>query len=341
VVRTAVTFGAVGFVFLQVAEIVLPAFLPGFEADAALRVMVVAFLLLCPVVVALAWVYEMTPRGIEVMDALDADAGRPPPARALPRIALLVFTMSFAGSAGLWWYRTDTAAVEEAQARRAQRQADFMSVALVDRSEPIRSLAVLPFDDFSVVPSADMDAFVAGMHEALILQLSLLGTVGVVSRASTEAYSRQGKSLAGIASDLGVDGIVESSVLRADGRVRITMYLVDASTDRVVWGREYDRGLEDVIALQREVGSEAASEIGALLDAASRGSAGPTVAASVDSGQEFSEGADHSGVPAVKASLDRPTLRLRSPMVGRAAVDEADAEAAAVAASNMEVLLND
>jgi len=211
-----------------------------------------------------------------------------------------------------------------------------MSVALVDRGEPIHSLAVLPFDDFSVVPSADMDAFVAGMHEALILQLSQLGTVGVVSRASTEAYSRQGKSLAGIASDLGVDRIVESSVLRADGRVRITMHLVEASTDRVVLAREYDRALEDVIALQREVGRHAASETGAVLGAASHGAAGPTVAASVGFGAELTEAIGILAAATVRRSLERPTLQLRSPAAARA-----DSEAAAVAAANVELLLND
>ena len=130
---------------------------------------------------------------------------------------------------------------------------------------PIRSLVVLPLDDFSLDPAGTPDPFVAGMHDALVSQLSQLGTVGVISRATAEAYDREGKSLSRIAGDLGVDAVVEGSVLNADGQVRITVQLVSAASDRYVWARDYERALADVITLQREVASAAALEIGALL----------------------------------------------------------------------------
>jgi TolB-like protein len=260
-VRVSIGYGAVGFVALQAAEIVLPAFLPGFEADAALRVVVVAFLVLFPVVVALAWVYEITPQGIRAMEALDAEAGRPPTGSLLPRVALLVFTVLAAGSAGLWWYRTDSAAVDARAAARGSRATPFVSAATTDASGPIRSLAVLPLEDYSPVGDGDGAYFAAGMHEALISQLSQLGTVRVISRTSTEGYQTAGKSLPQVGAELGVDAIVEGSVLRADGRVRITVQLIHAASDSHLWAQDYERDLEDIIALQGEVARAIAGEI--------------------------------------------------------------------------------
>lgn len=263
VVRVAIAYGAVGFVALQAAEIVLPAFLPGFEADAALRVVVVAFLVLFPIVVALAWVYEITPQGVRAMEALDAEAGRPPTGSMVPRLALLGFTVLAAGSAGAWWYRTDAAALDALEQRRAQRSSPFVAAATTDASGPIRSLAVLPLEDYS--EGTDGAYFVAGMHEALISQLSQLGSFRVISRTSTEGFRTEGKSLPQIGGELGVDAIVEGSVLRADGRVRITVQLIHAASDSHLWASDYERELEDIIGLQREVATAIAGEIDATL----------------------------------------------------------------------------
>ncbi len=263
VVRVAIAYAAAGFVLLQTAEIVLPAFLPGFEADAALRIVVVGFLLLFPVVVALAWVYEITPQGIRSMESLDAEAGRQASGRALPRVALLLFAVVTAGGAGLTWFDKEAeelAEVEQAlEARRAARTMPFVSATTTDASGPIRSLAVLPLDDFG---AADEDAwFAAAMHESIISQLSQLGTVRVISRTTVDAYQREGKSVTAVGQDLGVDAVVEGSVFHGDGAVRITVQLIHAASDTHLWARDYERELADVLALQRDVATAIAGEI--------------------------------------------------------------------------------
>ena len=269
VAKVAVAYGAVGFVLLQMAEIVLPAFLPGFEADAALRVVVVAFLLLCPVVVALAWVYEITPQGVRSMETLDAQAGRTPMGGLLPRVAFLVLTALLASTAGLWWYRTDAAALAAAEVQRAQRFASFASTSRAGAAAPatgsIGSVAVLPLDDFSM-SDGDLGArFAAGMHEVLISDLSQLGSLRVTSRTSTEAYSREGRSVRQIGADLGVDAVIEGSVLEANGRVRIVVQLIDVASDTHLWAADFESDLTDVIALQRDVSTEVAAAVQEVL----------------------------------------------------------------------------
>ena len=124
---------------------------------------------------------------------------------------------------------------------------------------PIDSLAVLPFDNLMNDP--EQDYFVAGMHEALITDLAQIGALRVISRTSTIAYRETDKSLPQIASELGVDAIVEGSVLRADGQVRITAQLIEGPTDHHLWAQSYDRELEDVLALLSDVAQAIAAEI--------------------------------------------------------------------------------
>jgi TolB-like protein/tetratricopeptide (TPR) repeat protein len=272
VVRAAIAYAAVVFVVLQAAEIVLPAFLRGTQADATLRVLVVALALLFPVVLVLAWVYEITPQGIRAMTALDAESGRVPVGHLLPRVAFLAVTVLAAGGAGLWWYRTDAESSQQAaESRRRGASTIFQPAATTDASGPIRSLAVLPLENFSPESAGEQDYFVAGMHEALVSQLSQLSTVRVISRTSAAQVERQGKSLPQLGAELGVDAVVEGSVLRADGRVRITVQLIHAASDTHLWARDYERDLVDVIALQREVSEAIAGEIHARLAAREAG----------------------------------------------------------------------
>jgi TolB-like protein len=123
----------------------------------------------------------------------------------------------------------------------------------------ISSLAVLPFDSYSDQPAGDY--FTQGMHEALTSQLGQLDFVRVLSRTSSEQYDPTGKSAPQIGSELGVDALVEGSVLRADGKVRITVQLIEAATDAHIWAGDYERDLVDIIALQREVAQAIVQEI--------------------------------------------------------------------------------
>jgi TolB-like protein/Flp pilus assembly protein TadD len=126
-------------------------------------------------------------------------------------------------------------------------------------SRQIESLVVLPLENLSGDP--EQEYFADGMTEALIANLAKIGALKVISRTSAMRYKDTDKPLPEIAQELGVDGIVEGSVLRAGDRVRITAQLIDAETDQHIWAETYERDLRDVLALQSQVAEAVAQEI--------------------------------------------------------------------------------
>ncbi|MBK5293982.1 MAG: protein kinase [Acidobacteriia bacterium] len=124
----------------------------------------------------------------------------------------------------------------------------------------IESVAVLPFDNLSKDP--DQEFFAKGMTEQLITDLSKIRALRVISRTSVMRYQGAHKPpLPQIASELGVDAIVEGSVMRSGDKVRITAQLIQARGDQHLWAESYDRDLSEVLGLQREVARTIASEI--------------------------------------------------------------------------------
>ena len=121
------------------------------------------------------------------------------------------------------------------------------------------SLAVLPFDNLMNDP--EQDYFVDGMQEALITELSRIGELRVISRTSVMRYRDTEKTAPQIARELNVDALIEGSVLRADGLVRINAQLIDGATDEHLWAEIYDRDLTNVLTLLSEVAIAISDEI--------------------------------------------------------------------------------
>ncbi len=117
--------------------------------------------------------------------------------------------------------------------------------------EVIESIAVLPLQNLMGDPQQEY--FVDGMTDALITELSKIGALRVISRTSVMRYKDSDKALPEIARELGVDALVEGSVLREGGRVRITAQLIGVVPERHLWAENYDRDLGDVLILSSEV----------------------------------------------------------------------------------------
>jgi TolB-like protein len=127
------------------------------------------------------------------------------------------------------------------------------------RSSGELAIAVLPLQNYS---ADSRHAFFAdGMTEALITDLAHIHGLRVMSRTSSMAYKGTTKAVPEIARELGVDLILEGSVVRDEGRVRVTAQLIDAETDRHLWAKSYDRAVRDILSLQAEVATAIAKEV--------------------------------------------------------------------------------
>jgi len=123
----------------------------------------------------------------------------------------------------------------------------------------IRSLAVLPLANRSGDPAQEF--FADGMTDALIADLAQIGALRVISRTSAMRFKGSDRPLPEIARELRVDGVVEGSALLAGGRVRITVQLIEAASDRSLWAKSYERELTDILSLQSEVARAIADEV--------------------------------------------------------------------------------
>jgi serine/threonine-protein kinase len=132
-----------------------------------------------------------------------------------------------------------------------------------EQSEAINSIAVLPLENFSGDP--EQDYFVEGMHEALITDLSKISALKVISRTSVMRYKETEKSMPEIARELDVDALIEGSILRVEGQVRITAQLIHGPSDKHLWAGNYDRDLRNVLALLSEVAQAITGEIEVVL----------------------------------------------------------------------------
>ena len=174
---------------------------------------------------------------------------RAPHARAAAALAALVLALA----AVLIWLVRERTTIQPASA-----------------SGGIRSLAVLPLQNFSGNP--EQDYLSDGMTEALIARLSTIHALRVISRTSAMQFKGTRKSVPAIGKELSVDAVIEGSVLRSGDKIRVTVQLIRADTDEHLWSGTYDRQLQDVLALQSDVTQGIAGHIESAVTGARTGS---------------------------------------------------------------------
>ena len=150
-----------------------------------------------------------------------------------------------------------------------RKPAGPMALARVTPLLSEKSIAVLPFDNLS---KDEENAFFAnGMQDEILTDLSRIADLKVISRSSVMQYkSGVPRNLREIAPALGVVYILEGSVQRAGGKVRVTAQLIDARTDAHVWAERYDRELADVFGIQSEIAERIAAQLRARLSDSER-----------------------------------------------------------------------
>ena len=248
VVRVGVTYGVVGFAAVQAADVLFPRMaLPEWTVALVVGLAVVGF----PVAVGLAWAFDLTPAGVKRTEPLPPPA--PPPA----------LTAAGAGPAA------------PAPAAESAPRA-FVPPASPASGDGRTGVAVLPLANLSGDPANDY--FSDGVTEDILLRLARVRRLRVTSRTSVMQYKGSAKNIRQIASELGVDAVLEGSIRVAGGRVRVVAQLIDAATDGHLWAESYDRDLEDIFAVQSEVAEEIAGALRAELapDEVSRLRGAPT-----------------------------------------------------------------
>jgi adenylate cyclase len=128
------------------------------------------------------------------------------------------------------------------------------------------SIAVLPFANMS--GDSEQEFFVDGLTEDIITELSRRHELFVISRNSTFVYKGQSVNLRETARKLGAQYLVEGSVRKSGGQLRVTAQLIDTATDTHIWAERYDRKLDDVFAIQDELTSAIVATLPGRVEAA-------------------------------------------------------------------------
>ena len=241
VYKVAVAYAVVGWLLVQVTTQVFPIFeIPNW----ALRLIVLAIIIGFPIALVIAWAFELTPEGIKRTEDIDPGVD----SRAKSRAWIYVVIVAALLSISLFFLGRFTASTKQNGATEV----------------PAKSIAVLPFENLS---EEKANAFFAdGVQDEILTDLARIADLKVISRTSVMHYkSGIARNLREIGEQLGVAHVLEGSVQRSGNRVRVNAQLVDARTDRHLWGQTYDRDLADVFAIQSEIARTIADQLQAKL----------------------------------------------------------------------------
>jgi TolB-like protein len=242
VVSTIAAYAAGGFVLLQLAEILLPAFGLG---PGALRVLLALLLTGFPIVVALSWVFDVTMSGIRRTRGPEDEPDAPASAPSALVLSGVMATAVVLGGLG-WWL------VREAESVGAHGVGTTSSI------------AVLPFTDLS--EAGDQQYLGDGLAEEILNVLSGVDGLQVAARTSAFAFRNGTEDVRDIGEKLNVTTLLEGSVRRSGDRVRVTAQLIDTSSGFHLWSRTYDRTMEDLFDIQDEIAGSIAQELVGRLD---------------------------------------------------------------------------
>jgi TolB-like protein/Tfp pilus assembly protein PilF len=232
VYRVALAYAVASWALAQGLAQVLPVFgIPNSVVRVVIALMLVGF----PVVLVLAWLFDVTPQGIRATPAPSVPTRR----RRRNLIILIAIGVLISGAAGFF-----------VLPRVAARKID-------------KSIAVLPFQNLSA--EKENAYFGEGIQNEILTKLAAVRDLKVISRTSTAKYQSKPDNLKAVAQELGVSTILEGTVQRAGDKVRVNVQLIDAHTDTHLWAKSYDRDFKDVLAVESEVAAQIADALKANL----------------------------------------------------------------------------
>ena len=242
-VQWALAYVAAAFALLQGVDIVAQHF--GWPESAS-RYLIIASCIGFFVTLLLAWYHGE--RGVQKVSGTE----------------LLLLALLLAIGGGLLW-KFGPISSPTADAGKSDRGSQPASVSAAEDGVRVddKSIAVLPFENLS--DDKANQYFATGMQDEILTRLAGIRDLKVISRTSTEQYASRPPNLKIVAEQLGVATVLEGSVQRANGKVRINLQLIDARNDSHLWAQNYDRDLKDVFAVQSDVAEKVADALKAKL----------------------------------------------------------------------------
>jgi TolB-like protein len=232
VYKVAVAYGVVGWLVMQVSATIVPALhLP----DGITTAVVVLVLLGFPVALVIAWAFEMTPEGMKRTE--DVGPNEVIPQWSRRKFAALIIVIAISAAALLAF-----------QLLRPKAPAAASAASL---PVPEKSIAVLPFVNMS--SDKENEYFVDGLTEEILNRLAQISALRVPGRTSSFAFKGKNTDLRQIGTELGVAHVLEGSVRKSEGRLRITSQLIRTADGFHLWSQTFDRKLDDVFAIQEEI----------------------------------------------------------------------------------------
>ncbi|MBA3962197.1 MAG: hypothetical protein H0X40_09880 [Chthoniobacterales bacterium] len=237
-VATAYVVGS--WLLVQVATQVLPIFA---IADWIVRLIVVLLIIGFPVVVACAWAFEITPKGIKRGAEV---AQRRTIARRTGRKLVAVVIACAAIAAGLTVSRFITSRPSNA-------------VPSSTAKSDSKSIAVLTFENLSADKTNEY--FVSGMRDEIITSLARVRDLNVRSHISTGRNQSHPENLGALSHELGIGSVLKGSVQKAGDDVLINVQLLNAGSGQQLWSQSYRRNMQDVFSVQGEVAQQVAEAL--------------------------------------------------------------------------------
>ena len=248
VFRVAAAYVVVGWLLLQVADVLLGNFgAPGWVFKSFAALLALGF----PLALFLSWAYEMTPDGVKRAEEADAEASiTPRTGRRIDRLIIVALAgVIIVMAAERFWIAGN----------RDAPRAEESGTAQIDKS-----IAVLPFSDFS--PGGDSQWFADGLSEEILNSLVRVPDLLVAARTSSFSFRDSNRPIPEIATELGVAHVLEGSVRVGSNRVRVTAQLIRAADGFHVWSDTFDRDMADMIGIQENLARRIAEAMETTMD---------------------------------------------------------------------------
>jgi TolB-like protein/Flp pilus assembly protein TadD len=288
VLRVVAIYAVTAWVILQFAEI---AFEPLGYPDWALRALIIAAFAGLPVAFILAWVIDIRPEGLIFdLPLIASNDDAPRQRRKSDLIFAILLIVILAGGS----YYLVSMLIEETRSVPEGELTQAPTVA--------NSIAVLAFENFD--GETETGYFAAGLADEILQLLAGLPELNVSSRTSSFQFSGERVDPIKVAESLGVNHLLEGSARQQGNRVRVSARLVDGKKGFNQWVQSYERSLNDIFLIQREIAQNVVNQLKVVLSLNSKKRLDQQVTASPDAYLPFLQGTGR-----LRSSLDADVMR--------------------------------